>query len=70
MMKNDAKQIDRFKEAARKAGADESDDALDRAFGALDLRRMPEAHHASDCSIHNGPAYPPGACDCGFKAER
>ena len=24
--------------------------------------------HASDCSIHNGPAYPPGPCDCGADA--
>jgi hypothetical protein len=21
--------------------------------------------HASDCAIHNAPAYPPGECDCG-----
>lgn len=21
--------------------------------------------HASDCAIHNGPALPPAACDCG-----
>ena len=26
--------------------------------------------HASDCSIHNGPAYPPGPCDCGADAIR
>lgn len=69
-MNNQQSQRDRFKEAARQVGADESDDALDRAFGALDLKRVSEAHHASDCSIHNAPAYPLGACDCGFKAER
>lgn len=21
--------------------------------------------HASDCALHNSPAYPPGPCDCG-----
>lgn len=21
--------------------------------------------HASDCAVHNGPAFPPGPCDCG-----
>jgi hypothetical protein len=20
--------------------------------------------HASDCALHNGPAYPPGSCNC------
>jgi len=39
MMKNDAKQIDRFKEAAREAGANESDDALDRVMGKLNLKK-------------------------------
>ena len=33
---------DRFKEAARELGADESDDALDRVMGKLDLKRKPE----------------------------
>ncbi len=42
LMKNDTKQIDRFKDAARQAGADEAPDALDRAFGKLDLRHKPE----------------------------
>lgn len=40
--KTSSDQSDRFKEAARKAGADESDDAIDRAFGKLDLRHKPE----------------------------
>ena len=35
-------QADRFKNAAREAGADEAPDALDRAFGKLDLRHKPE----------------------------
>jgi len=33
----------RFREAAREVGADESDDALDRMMGKLDLKRKPEA---------------------------
>lgn len=39
----DRPQPERFKEAARKAGADEAPDALDRAFGKLDLRHKPES---------------------------
>jgi len=34
-----SEQGDRFKEAARALEADESDDALDRVMGKLDLRR-------------------------------
>lgn len=36
-------QYSRFKAAARELGADESDDALDRVMGKLDLKRKPEA---------------------------
>jgi hypothetical protein len=25
--------------------------------------------HASDCAVHNGPAYPAGECDCGVEKE-
>ena len=35
-------QIDIFKEVAREVGADESDDALDRIMGKLNLRKKPE----------------------------
>ncbi len=35
-------QIERFKEAAREVAADESDDALDRVMGKLDLKKKPE----------------------------
>ncbi len=38
----DAEQEKRFKEAARELGVDESDDALDRVMGKLDLKRKPE----------------------------
>jgi len=26
--------------------------------------------HASDCAVHNGPAYPAGPCDCGVMNDR
>lgn len=32
------------------------------------LERIEEilgVEHASDCALHNGPALPPGPCDCG-----
>jgi hypothetical protein len=35
-------QADRFRQAAREVRADESDDALDRIMGKLDLRKKPE----------------------------
>lgn len=35
-------QVDRFKETARVVEADESDDALDRVMGKLDLKKKPE----------------------------
>ena len=35
-------QLDRFNEAARDLGADQSDDALDRIMGKLDLTKKPE----------------------------
>jgi hypothetical protein len=43
---SDGKHIDqseRFKGAARALGADESDGALDRIMGKLDLKKKPEA---------------------------
>ncbi len=35
-------QAERFREAARAIGADESDDALDRAMSKLDLKAKPK----------------------------
>lgn len=35
-------QLEHFKAAAREIGADESDDALDRIMGKLDLKKKPE----------------------------
>jgi len=42
MTKRNSEQLDRFKEAARDLGADESDDALDRIMGKLDLKKKLE----------------------------
>ena len=38
----DKSQPRRFKEAARELGADESQNALDRIMGKLDLKKNPE----------------------------
>jgi hypothetical protein len=38
----DKSQLDYFKETARKLGADESDDTLDKIMGKLDLKRKPD----------------------------
>jgi len=46
----------------------------------MNKRTTPSAHcqctacktgiiHASDCAVHNGPAYPAGECDCGVAQE-
>jgi hypothetical protein len=40
---NKKSQADRFCEAACDLGADETDDALHRAMGALDLTKRPDA---------------------------
>ena len=39
-------QVEKFKEAARELGADESSDALDKIFGKLDLKQKPEGEKA------------------------
>lgn len=36
-----AGQSDRFRDAAREVGADDSDDALERAFGKLNVKQPP-----------------------------
>jgi hypothetical protein len=41
-------QEERFKEAARELGADESDDALDHVMGKLDLKKKPEPDKPAD----------------------
>ena len=47
-MNSDAKQLDRFKQAAREVGADESDDALDKVMRKLDLTKKPDAEKDED----------------------
>jgi len=41
-MPDEESQLDRFKATAREVEADESDDALDKVFGKLDVKRRPE----------------------------
>lgn len=41
-------QQDRFKDAARDLGSDESADALDRIMGKLDLKKKPEPEKPAD----------------------
>ena len=45
---NNPKQSEAFKQAARELGADESDEALDRVMGKLDLKKKPEADKPGD----------------------
>ena len=55
-------QSDKFKETARELGVDLDEDKLKeilRGMGASEARE-----HASDCALHNAPAFPAGACDC------
>jgi hypothetical protein len=40
---HDKSQSERFREAAKELDADESDDALDRIMGKLDLKKKPDA---------------------------
>ncbi len=47
-MKRNSDQLAKFKEAARQLGADESDDALDRAMDRLDLRVTPKPEAEKD----------------------
>lgn len=41
-MSNKNSQSTRFFDVARQVGADQSDDALDRVMGKLDLKKKPE----------------------------
>jgi len=58
------RQKNRFVEKARELGADESSEAFERLFSEVVPPRYPKSEHASDCAIHNAPAYEPGRCDC------
>lgn len=62
-------QSDRFKQAAKDVGADESEAAFEEK-----LKRIASAPksvvHASDCSEHDAPALEPGPCTCGAAKVR
>lgn len=58
-------QEDKFREAAKEHGADNSESGLNALIAKIAVK------HASDCAVHMAPAYEPGPCDCGaIKAPR
>lgn len=62
-------QAEKFIEAARELGCDESEEA----FAGIVQRVAGHRHvqHASDCAVCDAPAYEAGACTCGAAtAER
>jgi len=68
-----------FIEAARKVGASEDEDVFDATLKKIAKAPPPKSvqmrkaiQHASDCAVHNGPAYEAGPCDCGaeIKAQK
>lgn len=67
MTKNSPGQIDKFRAAAKDAGADMSE-----AEFKLSLKKVAQSKtaHASDCALHNAPAMEAGLCDCGATAPR
>lgn len=72
-----AKQVDRFKQAAREIGTDEDSEAFKQRLKTLASAPPPENVQSrkviqdSDCATHNGPAYGAGPCDCSLsKPER
>lgn len=68
---NESQQYDKFREAARELGCDESEERFDAALGKIvafkpdEKREARAVAHASDCAVHNGPAFDAGPCDCG-----
>jgi hypothetical protein len=60
-------QLKRFDEMSRKLGCDEDDATFDK-----NLKKIASAKpviHASDCAVHDAPAYEPGRCTCGAEAK-
>lgn len=47
-MNSKESQLDRFRQAACEVEADQSDDALDRIMGKLDLKKKPNTEKPSD----------------------
>lgn len=60
-------QHQRFITAARALGADEDEAAFKAKLAAIARQTVfaEGIQHASDCAVHNAPAYPPGRCTCG-----
>lgn len=54
---------ERLRQAAQYTGLDSMRELLIEAAGALDVR------HASDCAVHNEPAYPAGECNCNAEED-
>jgi hypothetical protein len=66
MGKDSKAQPEKFKHAARELGCEDDEEAFDRALATIARPIV----HASDCEVHNEPAYPAGECTCGAKGER
>lgn len=68
-------QSQKFVEAAKQAGASDDESAFDEALSGIIKAPPPQSVqarkvvHASDCAVHNGPAYEAGPCDCGAEAR-
>jgi hypothetical protein len=66
-------QIQKFRETARTLGSDESEDRFTATLKTV-AKHKGEARavvHASDCAVHNAPAYEAGPCTCGaIKVEQ
>lgn len=60
-------QLDKFKAAAKEAGAEMSEADFKRSLKKV---AQSKTAHASDCAVHNAPALEPGPCDCGATAPR
>lgn len=73
--KDSRSQSQKFSDAARAAGAREDEAAFDNALKGIAKAPPPKSVqarklvHASDCAVHNGPAYEAGPCDCGAEAK-
>ena len=68
-------QSKKFVEAARDAGASEDEGVFERVLSGIAKAPPPKSVqkrkviHASDCAVHNGPAYEAGPCDCGAETK-
>jgi hypothetical protein len=71
--KKSSDQIAKFKEAARALETDEDEDKFNSTLKTI-AQASGEARavvHASDCALHDAPAYEAGSCTCGaLKAGR